>query len=87
MVSNRRKTTRRPTIEQLVYQDKVILDGLFVEFAKIRLSVGHKLVQELEQKRSIGIALCDGDEKDVFVLDVAECRRPERQDRRPHERV
>lgn len=59
-------------IQQLVDQHKVVFDSLLVEFAKISLPQAYQAVQELEDEGGIGIALGDGDQIYIFVLDMAE---------------
>jgi hypothetical protein len=44
-------------------------------------------VQELKDQSGIGVALCDGDNEDVFVLDMAEGGGAESQDGRADQRV
>lgn len=69
------------TVQEFVYQDKVVLDGLLVKLAKVALTELDKPVEELEYQGSIGIALCDGNEVNILVLDVAKGGAAERQDR------
>ena len=61
-----------PTIQQLIYEHKVVLHCLLVEFAKVALPKADKPVQELEDDCSIGIAFRDGRNVDILVLDMAE---------------
>jgi hypothetical protein len=44
-------------------------------------------VQKLKDQSGIGVALCDGDDEDVLVLDMAECGGTESQDGRADQRV
>jgi hypothetical protein len=44
------------TIEQLIDQDKVVLDCFFVQFTKVRARNGNEAVQELENESCIGVA-------------------------------
>lgn len=74
----------KPTIQQLVDQHEVVLDGLLVKLAKVPLSQLDQPVEELKDQRGIGVALGDGHQVDVFVLDMAKGRASERQDGRPH---
>lgn len=76
--------SRQRTVQQLVDQHKVVLDGLLVKLAKVPLSQLDQPVEELKDQRGIGVALGDGHQVDVFVLDMAKGRAPERQDGRPH---
>lgn len=59
-------------VEQLVNKDEVVLDGLLVKLAKVAATQLDQAVQEFEDKSSIGIALGDGHQIDVLVLDMAE---------------
>lgn len=59
-------------VQQLVYQDKVVLDSLLVKLAKVCLSQAYQTVQKLKDECGIGIALGDGDQVDILVLDMAE---------------
>jgi len=83
-VSTKRDKERGPTVQQLVHQHKVVLDGLLVELAKVPLAQHDQAVQELEDERGVGIALGDGDQVDVLVLDMAEGGRAQGQDRGAH---
>jgi hypothetical protein len=74
-------------VEQLVHQHKVVLDGLFIELPKVCLSQSHQSIQELEHECCVGIALRHRHQIYVLVLDMAECRRAEREDGRPDLRV
>ncbi|KAJ9109744.1 hypothetical protein QFC19_001974 [Naganishia cerealis] len=56
------------TIEQLVDQDEIVLDCLFVEFAKIGTGDGNEAVQEFEYERRIGVA-SEGNEADIDIAD------------------
>jgi hypothetical protein len=78
---------RNHTIQKLVYQYKVVLDGLLIEFAEVAFSERDEAVKKLEYKRGIGIAFGHGDQIDIFVLDMGERRRPQRQDWGAHLRV
>jgi hypothetical protein len=71
-------------IEQLIHQHKVVLNSFLVEFAKVRLPQPNHPVYELENQRRIRIALGDSDQVDVLVLNMAERRGAEREDRRAH---
>jgi hypothetical protein len=77
-------SSRQRTIQQLIDEHKVVLHGLFVKLAKVPLSELDQPVEELKDQRSIGVALGDGHQVNVFVLDMAKGRASERQDRRPH---
>ena len=47
---------KRPrTVNKLVYEDKVVLDSLFVNLAEVRLRDGDEAVTVLEDERSIGV--------------------------------
>lgn len=78
-----RTDTRQRTIQQLIDEHKVVLDGLLVKLAKVPLSQLDQPVEELKDQRGIGVALGDGHQVDVFVLDMAKGRASERQDGRP----
>lgn len=69
-------------VEKFVDEDEVVLDGLLVELAKVSATQLDQTVQEFEDERSIGIALGDGHQVDVLVLDMAECRTAEGQNGR-----
>jgi hypothetical protein len=68
------------TVEQLVDQHKVILDGFFVELAKISLAQLDQSVEKFEDQCGIGIALGDGHQINIFMLDMAEGGAPKSQD-------
>jgi len=70
-------------VEQLVHQHEVVLDGFFIELAKVCLSQPHQSVEKLKHEGRIGIALRHRHQVYVFVLDMAERRRAEREDGRP----
>jgi len=72
----------KQTIEELVNQDKVVLNSLLVELAKVAAAELDQAVQELEDEGGVGVALGDGHQVDVFVFDMAEGGAPERQDGR-----
>lgn len=74
-------------VEQLVDEDKVVLDGLLVELAEVAAAELDQAVEELEDEGGIGVALCDGDQVDVLVLDMAEGGAAQGQDGRAHLRV
>lgn len=75
------------TIEQLVNQYEVVLNGFFVEFPEVALAQHNQPVEELEDQGGIGIALGHGYQVDVLVLDMAEGRRAQGQDRRADLRI
>ena len=75
------------TIKQLVNQDKVVLDSLLVKLSKVAATQLDQAIEELEDESGIGVALGDGDEVDVFVLDMAEGGAAERQDGRSDLRI
>lgn len=68
----RQKGARQPTIQELVNQDEIVLDGLLVELAKVATAELDQAIKELEDERSVRVALGDGDNVDVLVLDMAE---------------
>ncbi len=72
------------TIKQFIDKHKIVLDGLFIEFSKIALPQSNQAVQEFEDQCSVGIALCDCHEVDVFVFDMAEGGRAQCEDGTPH---
>lgn len=43
------------TIDKFVYKHKVILDGFFVQFTKVRSRYGDKLIQEFKDQCRIGV--------------------------------
>jgi hypothetical protein len=59
------------TVEQLIDQDKVILDSFLIKLAKVTLTKLNQPVEKLKDKSSIGVALCDGNQVNVLVLDMA----------------
>lgn len=62
------------TIQQLINQDKIILDALLIHLPKIRPSNPiDQPIQKLKHKRRIRIDLCDGNNVDVLAFDVEEC--------------
>lgn len=69
------------TVQQLVDQNKIVLDGFLVKLAKVAFPELDKPVEELKHQRGVGIALCDCDEINVLVLDVAKGRAAESEDR------
>src|SRR5690242_19716392 len=71
------------TIQQLIDEDEIILDGFFVKLAEIASPQLDQPVQKLKHERSIGIALGNGHQVDVFVLHMTKCSAPKRQDWRP----
>lgn len=75
------------TIEELVNQYEVVLNGFFVEFPEIALAQHNQPVEELKDQGGIGIALGHGYQVDVLVLDMAEGRRTQGQDRRADLRI
>ena len=75
-------TGGKHTIEQLVNQDKIVLNCLLVELAKVAATELDQAVQKLKYQGSISITLSDGDEVNVFVLDMAEGGAAERENRR-----
>lgn len=60
------------TVEQLVDQYKVILNGFFVKLAKVTLPQLDQSIQKLEYQGGIRVALGDGHQIDILVLDMAE---------------
>ena len=77
----------RNTIEQLVNEDKVVLDGLLVKLPKVAATELDEPVQELEHESCIRIALSNGDKVDVLVFDMAEGRAAQCQDGGAHLRI
>ena len=71
-------------VQQLIYEHKVVLYGLLVEFAKVRLAQSHQSIQEFEDERRIGIALRYRNQVDVFMLDMAKGGRAKRKDGRAY---
>src|SRR4051794_40683900 len=72
------------TIEKLVDQHKVVLDSFLVKLAKVATAELDQAVQELKDEGGIGVALGDGHEVDVFVLDMAKGGAAQGQDGRAH---
>ena len=62
----------RPTVEQLVDEDKVVLDVLLRDLAEVRLHDADDLEQELEHHRCVHILLRHGRQPDVGTLYVEE---------------
>lgn len=58
-------------VEQLIDKDKVVLDSLLIELAKVGLAQPDKAVKKLKDKGGIGVALGDSYQIDVLVLDMA----------------
>ena len=77
----------RRTIEQLINEDKVVLDSLLVELGKVGATQLDQTIQKLKDQSSIGVALCDGNNEDVLVLDMAEGGRTKSQDGGADQRV
>ncbi len=44
------------TIDQLVYQNKIVLDSFFIDFSKVRLRNSDEAVAVLEHESGIGVA-------------------------------
>lgn len=80
-------TSRLHTVEQLVDQHEIVLDGFFVEFPKIALPQHNEPVEELEDQCGIGIAFGNSYQVDILMLDMAEGRRAQGQDRRAYLRI
>ena len=81
-MSCQERTRDEHTIEKLVYQHKVVLDSFLVKLAKVAAAELDQTVEELENKSGIGIALSNGHEVDVFVLDMAKSCAAQGQDGR-----
>jgi hypothetical protein len=75
------------TVEKLVNKDEVVLNSLLIELPKVAPPQLDEAVEELEDQGGIGIALGDGDEVDVLMLDMAEGGAAEGQDGRTNLRV
>jgi hypothetical protein len=73
---------QRHTIQELVDQDKVVLDGFLIELPKVAPAQLDQAVEELEDEGGVRVALGDGHQVDVFVLDMAEGGAAEGQDGR-----
>lgn len=71
-------------VEQLVDQDEVVLYGLFIELAEVAAAELDQAVEELEDEGGIRVALGDGDQVYVLVLDMAEGGAAQGQDGRAH---
>lgn len=71
------------TIEQLIDKHEVVLNSLLIKLAKVAPAEANQAVQKLKDESGIGIALGDGDQVDVLVLDMAEGGASEGEDRRP----
>lgn len=59
-------------IQQLVKEDKVVLDTFFIELAKVAPSNLYNPVAELKDEGSIGIALCHCDDVKILMPNVEE---------------
>lgn len=70
------------TIQELIDQDEIVLDGLLIKLAKVPSTELNQAVEELKDQRSIGVTLGDSDEIDVFMFDMAESRAAEGKNRR-----
>jgi hypothetical protein len=68
------------TIEQLVDQGKVVLDGLLVQPAKVAAAEGNDLVAEFKDERCRDVGFGDSSEIEVLVPDVEEGGRSEGDD-------
>lgn len=64
--------TCEPTIEQLIYEYKIIFHGLLIELPKIPPPQAHQSVQELKHKRCIGITLRYRHQVYVLMFDMTE---------------
>ena len=71
------------TIQQFIYKHKVVLHGLLIKLPKVAPPKPNQPIQKLEDERRIGITLCDRDDVDVLVLNMAESCRAQGQDGRP----
>ena len=78
-----RARRRRHTVQQFVNKDKVVLDSFLVELAKIAPTELDQPVEKLKDQGGIGVALGNGNQVDVLVLDMAEGGAAEGQDGRP----
>lgn len=63
---------KAPTIQELINEDEIVLDSLLIEFAKVTATKLDQAVEKLEDERSIGVALGDGHQVDILMLDMAE---------------
>ncbi len=79
-----RDKQRRRTVEQLVNQHKIVLDGLLVKLPEVAASQLDQSVEELKDKGSIGVTLGDCHQVNVLVLDMAEGGAAEGEDGRSH---
>jgi hypothetical protein len=64
--------TQKPTVQDLVDQNKVVLDVLFVQFAEVGLHRVGEAVQKLENHCGIDIVASHGAHPDISTLDVKE---------------
>ncbi len=78
---------RKLTVQQFIYKNKVVLDSLLIEFAKVGLAKIDKSVEEFENEGRIGIALGHGHQVYVLVLDMTEGCRSKRKNRRADLRI
>lgn len=69
------------TIQQLIDQNKIVLDRILVKLAKVLSPQRDEAIQKLKDNARVGIALGNCHNVDVLVLHVAKRRRPEREDR------
>jgi hypothetical protein len=71
-------------VKQLIDQHEVVLDGLLVELAKVGLAQRNQTIYKLEDQSGIGVALGNGNQVDILVLDMAEGGGAEGEDGRAH---
>ena len=71
-------------IQQFVHQHKVVLHGFFIEFPKVGLPQPDHAIYKLKHQRRVRVALRDGDQVYVLVLDMAEGGRAEGENGRAH---
>lgn len=62
----------RLTIKELVDKNKIVLDGIFVELAKVLFAQAYKPVDEFKDDSGIGVTFGDGHNVYVFVFDMTE---------------
>jgi hypothetical protein len=88
------------TVDQLIYEHKIVLDSLLIDLSKIRLGNQDEPVAELEHQGGVGVtpssvcqpahkalrnnALCHHNDIQVVDPDVKETGRPKRDDWRSH---
>lgn len=75
------------TVQQLVYQHKIVLHSLLIELAKVAPSQRDQLVQELKHQRRIRVTLRDSHQIDILMLHMAEGRATQREYWRPDLRI